>query len=188
MWKCPNLLIRNSFTVGGGVCAQEECLPMGMCPGGVWPGECQQGSVSEGVSSQGVAAQEECLPKGVYTLWTQCQTPPIACWDTHTLPIACWDTPPPPERRNDTHLWKHYLSVTTVAGSNNWILKLVKYARVQNDARTPGIPGTKVLSGCGQVHLNPPPAWITQSWPSPQGLFAQAKISTSQIVRTMLKC
>ena len=52
-----------------------------------------------------------------------------ACWDTHltSLPSACWDThptqymlgyTPPMNRILDTHLWKHYLSATTVADGN----------------------------------------------------------------------
>ena len=99
MWKCPNLLIRNSFTVGGGVCAQEECLPMGMCPGvcltrGVSAGECQRGGVFPGGGCPGgVSAQG-----GVHPLDTVPDTPHCMLGYTHPCPLHAGITLPPPEK------------------------------------------------------------------------------------------
>ena len=55
-----------------------------------WVGVCLGVSLPRDVSARG------CLP--------------------HPFPIACWDTPPPPDRRNDTRLWKHYLDPNLFAG------------------------------------------------------------------------
>ena len=44
--------------------------------------------------------------------------PPFAMY--HAPPLAMHaPSPPPPDRRNVTRLWKHYLSATTVADGNN---------------------------------------------------------------------
>ena len=94
--------IRCSGHLGGG----GWCLPSGgVCPG--W-----------------------CLPRGGVHPPTQRQTPPDPEADTPPDPEA--DSPPDSEadtllvdRIFDTHLWKHYLSATTVADGNeekvtNW--------------------------------------------------------------------
>ena len=92
-----------------------------------------------GLPKWGVSAHGRCLPRGV-SAWgvsargvcpgSLCHTPPpSACWDTNPQPSACWDTPPLPsagrdtplvDRILDTHLWKRYLSATTVLDGKKW--------------------------------------------------------------------
>ena len=79
-------------------CVQGACVHRGVCPGcvcleGVHPGV----RVSRGVFTGCV--QGDVYPQTqMHTPWTQ----------RHTFLV---------DRRNDTHLWKHYLPTTTIAGS-----------------------------------------------------------------------
>ena len=88
------------FAFKSGVSPNGGCLPMGgVCPGGCLPG---------GVSARGVCPGSLCHTP-----------PPSACWDTNPQPSAGRDTPLV-DRILDTHLWKRYLSATTVADGKKW--------------------------------------------------------------------
>ena len=80
-----------------------QCLPRGCLPRGhVWPGRCVQG----------------CLSRGVYTPWTQRQTPPILHAGIHTpCPCILGYNLPPPWTEGMTHACENItLPQTSLAG------------------------------------------------------------------------
>ena len=77
------------------------------------------------------APPSPCMPPSPHMPPSPCMPPPLPCmlqFVTHAAftmhaPHLCHTRPPPPppDRRNDTRLWKHYLSATTVADGNKYL-------------------------------------------------------------------
>ena len=74
---------------------QGAVYPRGVCPGGEW------GCLDRGMSGQGVSVQRVSAKRGV---------------SQHALGQR-----PPVDRILDTHLWKHYLSATTLLMVTNYL-------------------------------------------------------------------